>query len=173
MGTNGLVQFALQPVLILGIIFHFVMGIILEIKNNRARVHSYKKYRGSANSSWASRNMIISGLVILAFLGLHFYDFWVPEIIYKYVDVNEAMESRYYPELVHKFESPVRVGLYCLAFVLLIFHLWHGFASSFQTMGWNNKYSKAIKGFTKFYAVAIPVGFIFIALYHHFNQLPH
>ncbi|MDC7995164.1 succinate dehydrogenase cytochrome b subunit [Altibacter sp. HG106] len=173
MGTNGLVQFALQPVLILGVIFHFVMGIILELKNNRARVHSYKKYSGSANSSWASRNMIISGAVVLAFLGLHFYDFWVPEIIYKYVDVNEAMESRYYPELVHKFESPVRVGIYCLAFVLLMFHLWHGFASSFQTMGWNNKYSKAIKGFTKLYAVAIPLGFIFIALYHHFNQIPH
>ena len=55
-------------------------------------VNCYKKYRGSANSSWASRNMIISGLVILAFLGLHFYDFWVPEIIYKYVDVETVVE---------------------------------------------------------------------------------
>jgi len=173
MGTNGLVQFLLQPVLIIGVLFHFIMGIILEIQNNRARVHKYAKYKGSANATWASRNMIISGLVILAFLGLHFYDFWVPEIIYKYIDVNEALEGRYYPELVHKFESPVRVGLYCLAFVLLAFHLWHGFSSAFQSVGFNNKYSRALKGFTKLYAILIPVGFIFIALYHHFNQLPH
>lgn len=173
MGTNGLVQFVLQPILIFGVVFHFVMGIILEIRNRNARVKSYAKFKGSSNSTWASRNMIISGLVILAFLGLHFYDFWVPEIIYKYIDVSPALEDRYHPELVHKFESPVRVGLYCLAFVLLAFHLWHGFASSFQSVGFNNKYSKALHGFTKLYAILIPVGFIFIALYHHLNQLPH
>ena len=31
MGTNPLVQFVLQPILIFGVIFHFVMGFILEI----------------------------------------------------------------------------------------------------------------------------------------------
>jgi len=67
----------------------------------------------------------------------------------------------------------VRVGIYILAFILLAIHLWHGFSSAFQSVGLNNKYSKALKGFTKFYAVIIPVGFIFIAIYLHFNQLPH
>jgi succinate dehydrogenase / fumarate reductase cytochrome b subunit len=173
MGTNPIVQFVLQPILIFGVVFHFVMGIIIELKNNKARQKGYAKYKGNKNSTWASRNMIISGAVVLAFLGLHFYDFWVPEMVYKYVDVREALEDRYYPELLHKFEDPIRVGIYVLSFVLLMFHLWHGFASSFQTMGWNNKYSKAIKGVTKVYAIAIPLGFIFIALYLHFNQLPH
>lgn len=173
MGTNPVVQFVLQPILIFGVVFHFVMGIIIELKNNKARQKGYAKYSGNKNSTWASRNMIISGAVVLAFLGLHFYDFWVPEMVYKYVEVNEALEDRYYTELLHKFEDPIRVGIYVLSFVLLMFHLWHGFASSFQTMGWNNKYSKAIKAFTKVYAIAIPLGFIFIALYLHFNQLPH
>jgi succinate dehydrogenase / fumarate reductase cytochrome b subunit len=173
MGTNGLVQALLQPVLIFGVVFHFVMGFVLEIKNRNARAISYASYKGSANSSWASRNMIVSGLVILAFLGLHFYDFWVPEMVYKYIESNPEDATRYYPEVVHKFESPVRVGLYVLAFVLLIFHLWHGFSSAFQSIGFNNMYSKALKGFTRFYAVFIPLGFIFIALYHHFNQLHH
>ncbi|RFN59011.1 succinate dehydrogenase cytochrome b subunit [Marixanthomonas ophiurae] len=173
MGTNPLVQFILQPVLIFGVVFHFVMGIILELKNNKARKISYKSYKGNTNSTWASRNMIISGAVILAFLGLHFYDFWVPEIVHKYVESHPADATRYYGELVHKFESPVRTGIYVLSFVLLMFHLWHGFASSFQTMGWNNKFSKAVKGFTKLYAIVIPLGFIIIALYHHFNQISH
>ena len=37
MGTFWLIQFVLQPVLIFGVIFHFVMGFVLEIKNNKAR----------------------------------------------------------------------------------------------------------------------------------------
>ncbi len=173
MGTNILVQFILQPILIFGVVFHFVMGFILEIRNRNARAISYKKFHGSANSTWASRNMIISGLVILAFLGLHFYDFWIPEMVHKYIESHPEDATRYYAETVHKFESPVRVGIYVLAFILLIFHLWHGFSSAFQSVGFNNKYSKALRGFTQVYAVAIPLGFIFIALYHHFNQLPH
>ena len=173
MGTNILVQFILQPVLIFGVVFHFVMGFILEIRNRNARAISYKKFQGNTNSTWASRNMIISGLVILAFLGLHFYDFWIPEMVHKYIESHPEDATRYYAETVHKFESPVRVGIYVLAFILLIFHLWHGFSSAFQSVGFNNKYSKALRGFTQVFAVAIPLGFIFIALYHHFNQLPH
>ena len=171
MGTNILVQGILQPVLIFGVVFHFIMGIVLEIRNNNARQISYKSFKGNKNSTWASRNMIVSGLVILAFLGLHFYDFWFPEIAYKYLESNPEDPTRYYPELVHKFESPVRTGLYCLAFVLLMLHLWHGFSSSFQSMGWSNKYSRGLGGFTQFYAIFIPLGFIFIALYLHFNQI--
>lgn len=171
MGTNFFVQFILQPVLIFGVVFHFIMGFILEARNRSARGIKYVSFAGNKNSTWVSRNMLLSGLVVLAFLGLHFYDFWVPEIIYKYVDVSEAVEDRYWPELVHKFESPVRTGIYVLSFIFLALHLYHGFASSFQSVGWNNKYAAAFKKFAKVYAIVIPAGFIFIALYHHFNQV--
>ena len=36
MGTNPVVQYALQPVLIIGVVFHFVMGFILELKNTNS-----------------------------------------------------------------------------------------------------------------------------------------
>jgi len=85
MGTNWLIQFLMQPVLIFGVVFHFVMGFVLEIKNKKARHISYVKNAGSANSTWMSRNMIWSGVVILAFIVLHFIDFWFPEINYKYI----------------------------------------------------------------------------------------
>lgn len=171
MGYNGLVQFILQPILIAGVIVHFVMGIVLQLQNNRARAIKYNKYNGGANASWMSRNMIITGAVVLAFLGLHFYDFWIPEMDYKYVEANVMDPTRYYPETVHKFESLPRTLIYVGAFVLLALHLWHGFASSFQSMGVNNKYTPAIKTFTKVYAIAIPAGFVFIALYHYFNPI--
>jgi succinate dehydrogenase / fumarate reductase cytochrome b subunit len=167
MGYNPLIQFVMQPILVAGVVFHFVMGIVLELKNKSARPTAYVKYDGAANASWASRNMIISGLVVLAFIGLHFYDFWVQEITYKYIIVEAIDTSRYYTELVEKFESPVRTGLYCLAFVLLSVHLWHGFSSSFQSVGFNNKYSKSLQKFGYAFAIVIPFGFIFIALYHH------
>ena len=82
MGTNPLIQYVMQPVLIFGVVFHFVMGFILELKNNSARTVKYAKNNGAANSSWMSRNMIWSGLAILAFIVLHFIDFWFPELFY-------------------------------------------------------------------------------------------
>jgi len=177
MGTNWLVQFVMQPILIFAVVFHFVMGFVLEIKNNKARNIKYAQNKGGANSTWVSRNMIWSGLVILGFLGLHFYDFWLPEISTKYVqgDMSGLMEDgnglRYFYELQHKFLNPARVGLYCLAFIFLGMHLLHGFNSAFQSVGANNKYTKGLKGFGKAFAIVIPVGFIVIALFHHFNHI--
>ena len=167
MGNNPIVQFALQPVLIFGVIFHFVMGFVLEIQNRKARTSKYATNNGAANSSWMSRNMIISGAVVLSFLGLHFYDFWIPEMNYKYVEVFPENPTRYFEEMVHKFESPMRVGLYVVSFGFLALHLLHGFSSSFQSLGANNKYTRAIKGFTTAFAIGIPLGFVFIALFHH------
>jgi succinate dehydrogenase / fumarate reductase cytochrome b subunit len=123
MGYNPIIQFVMQPVLIAGVVFHFVMGFVLDLKNRSARPVKYANYNGAANASWTSRNMIISGVVVLAFLGLHMYDFWFAEMNYKYISVNVIDENRYYEELVHKFESPIRTGLYSLAFVLLSMHL--------------------------------------------------
>jgi succinate dehydrogenase / fumarate reductase cytochrome b subunit len=170
MGNNPLVQFVIQPILIVGVVFHFIMGFVLDFKNRSARPIAYAKDNGAANSSWASRNMIVSGSVVLAFIALHFYDFWFPEMVYKYVNVNPLDATRYYPELVEKFESPVRTALYSISFLLLSLHLWHGFNSSFQSVGFNNKYSKSLHTLGYAFAIVVPFGFIFIALFHHFNH---
>lgn len=168
MGTNTLIQLIFQPILIFGVIFHFVMGFILEIRNNRARNVGYARFKGNANSTWVSRNMIWTGLVILAFLVLHFIDFWFPEINYKYLEYNPEDPARYYDEMVEKFHNPLRVGAYVLAFFFLAMHLYHGFSSAFQSVGFRNKYSPVVRTLGKWYAIVIPAGFIFIALYHHF-----
>ena len=172
MGTNFLIQFAMQPVLIFGVVFHFVMGFVLEIKNRGSRSIKYVKYNGAANSSWMSRNMAISGGVILAFIVLHFIDFWFPEMNFKYIEFMPEDPTRYFAELQHKFTNPLRVGAYVIAFVLLALHLWHGFQSAFQSLGMN-RYEKCVKTLGKIYAIAIPLAFISIALFHYFSQLNH
>jgi succinate dehydrogenase / fumarate reductase cytochrome b subunit len=176
MGTNFLVQFILQPILLAGVIFHFVMGFVLEIRNRGARDVNYVKYKGAASATWMSRNMIWTGLVILAFMGLHFYDFWFPEIKTKFIDgdwtgvVPGEEGLRYLAELKHKFVNPVRVAIYCVSFVFLGLHLMHGFNSAFQSVGANNKYTKGLKKFGIAFSIVVPLGFIFIALFHHFNH---
>ena len=174
MGTNPLIQFALQPVLIFGVVFHFVMGFILEIQNRKAVGISYKKNNGAANSTWMSRNMIYSGLAILAFIVLHFIDFWIPELNTKYVvgDMSGLHngELRYFHELAEKFQNPYRVAAYVVAFVLLALHLMHGFTSAFQSLGITASRKKFLKNLGLGYSIIIPLGFIIIALFHHFNH---
>jgi len=174
MGTNPLVQFALQPVLIFAVVFHFIMGFILELKNKKANGVSYAKNNGGANSTWSSRNMIYSGLVILAFIILHFIDFWIPEINTKYIvgDMSGLHngELRYYHELAEKFVPIWRVAAYVVAFVLLGLHLAHGFTSAFQSMGSTAGRKKTLQNIGKAYSIIIPLGFIIIALFHHLNH---
>ena len=173
MGTNPLIQFAMQPVLLAGVIFHFVMGFVLEIQNKKARgSEKYYAYNGGANSSWMSRNMIITGVMILLFLGLHLWDFWVGEMNYKYIQFNEPDPTRYYHELIEKFHEPLRVGMYVLCFVFLCLHLLHGFQSAFQSMGWkDDARKKLISQVGNWYSYIICGGFIFIALFHYIKFL--
>lgn len=172
MGTNPIVQVALQPVLMFGILFHFIMGFILEFQNRRARTVKYAMNKGGENSSWVSRNMLWSGLFILAFMGVHFADFWIPELMHKYVDVKPEDPTRYFHELQEFFNNPVKVGLYCLSFVFLALHLRHGFQSSLQSVGAkNSKFAPSIQKAGLLYSILVPVGFIFIALFHYLNSL--
>ncbi len=170
MGTNPLVQFALQPVLIFGVVFHFVMGFVLELKNKKAQGVAYVKNNGAANSTWMSRNMIYSGLVILGFIVLHFIDFWIPELKYKYVEFLPEEPTRYFHELQEKFVPVWRVAAYVIAFVLLGLHLAHGFTSAFQSMGSTAGRKKTLQNIGKVYSIIIPLGFIIIALFHHLNH---
>lgn len=176
MGTNWLIQFVMQPILLFGVVFHFVMGFILELKNRGARSVKYFQNKGAANSSWMSRNMIYSGLFILIFLVIHFIDFWIPELNIKYIEgdmtglLADGEGYRYFEELQHKFLPPWRVGLYCLGFIFLALHLMHGFTSAFQSVGAVAGRKKNMQLLGKAYSIIIPVGFIFIALYHHFNH---
>ncbi len=171
MGTNLLVQFILQPILIFGVVFHFVMGFILESKNRSSRGVNYAQYEGKNNSSWMSRNMVYSGLVILAFLAIHFIDFWLPELNTKYIqgDMSGMHDGafRYYDELSHKFQPLWRVIGYCVSFILLSLHLFHGFSSSLQSLGIAASRKKLLKTIGQVYAIIIPLGFIIVAIYHY------
>ena len=59
--------------------------------------------------------------------------------------------------------------MYVLAMIVMAFHLLHGFASAFQSLGANHpKYNGLIKGFGKGFAILVPLLFAIIPLYIHF-----
>ncbi len=174
MGYNPFIQFLMQPVLIFGVIFHFVMGMYLEWKNWKARSIKYAYNKPGENSNWMSRNMIYSGLVVLVFLCLHLAFMWVPEMDYKYISGNPEDPTRYYEELKHKFTLLPVVIVYVISFIFLALHLLHGFQSSFQSVGFNNnKYTPIIKKLGNIFAIVVPALFAFIAIYHFLNPLHH
>ena len=58
---------------------------------------------------------------------------------------------------------------YVIAMFVLAFHLLHGFASAFQSLGANNpKYNGLIRGFGKGFAILVPLLFAIIPVYIHF-----
>ena len=61
---------------------------------------------------------------------------------------------------------------YVLSMCVLCFHLWHGFASAFQTVGVNHSsYNTIIKSTGKLFAILIPLGFAIIPLMIFLNQI--
>jgi len=76
MATNGVIQ-VMQYVLAAGFIMHIILGIKLELQNRSSRGVKYAVNKPSENSSFSSRNMIVTGIIVLLFLILHLKDFFI------------------------------------------------------------------------------------------------
>lgn len=169
MGTNPLVQYALQPVLFFGIIYHLVNGMILDVQNKKARSVKYAYNNAAANSSWVSRNMIVTGVMVLLFICLHMVDFFFPTIKAHYI-THEHLDS--FQMLANKFSNPIYVGIYVAAFVFLALHLLHGFQSAFQSVGArSSKYTPILQKIGTGYAIIIPVLYGVVAIFHFIQSL--
>jgi succinate dehydrogenase / fumarate reductase cytochrome b subunit len=63
------------------------------------------------------------------------------------------------------------VALYVLAMLVLSFHLWHGFASAFQSLGMNHpRYTPAIRAFGKVFSIVVPLLFAIIPILLFINK---
>ena len=95
-------------------------------------------------------------------------DFWavmhwgaVPTVTYEDRQVKDL-----YTLVAIWFEKGWYVALYVFSMAILAFHLWHGFASSFQTLGLNHlKYNPIIKFVGRAFAIIVPVLFALIPVW--------
>ncbi len=164
MATNPMIQI-MQYVLALGFIYHIVYGIKLTLENKKATPVKYAYDNRNVNSMWTSRNMIITGIIILLFLIIHLRDYFYPM---KFGDMKGLTD---YDLVIALFTSPIYTVIYVISFVMLGLHLNHGFQSAFQSIGVNHgKYVPMLKTIGKLYSILIAVGFSSISIYFYIKQ---
>ncbi|CAM4258486.1 succinate dehydrogenase / fumarate reductase cytochrome b subunit [Pedobacter westerhofensis] len=159
MATNWLIRGS-EVILMLGLIVHAVQGLRLTFQNQAARPVKYAVNNGNANSKWYSRSMGLLGTLLLIFLIVHLSNFWVVSRFTGIPTEDANGRENLYAVMQQAFQNIWLVVLYELAMVSLAYHLLHGFASAFQTLGWNHrKYSPLIKGVGVWYSIIISLLF--------------
>lgn len=174
MTTNPLVRM-LEIGLVLGFLAHIGLSIKLTSKNNSSRPVGYEVNKVSETASIYSRNMGITGSIILIFLILHLRTFWfefhygeIPTAVYP--DGSELRDMYYVVQTT--FADPVYSSIYVVAMILLAGHLVHGVQSAFRSLGLNNKgWAPAITRMGNAFAIAISLGFALMPIYFYFKGI--
>lgn len=149
------------------ILIHVIWAILLTRINAQARGgQGYAVVKNS--SAWTSRNMGILGTFIFIFLVIHLKGFWyemhwggIATATYEgeeYKDLYAVVDAAY--------SQSWYVGIYVFSMLILAFHLWHGFASAFQTLGLNHlKYNPVIRFVGRAFAIIVPALFALIPIW--------
>ena len=172
MSSNPIIR-VMEIVLVAGFLTHIIDAIMLTRANKKAQPVKYAMDK--KQSSWYSRNMGLTGSVILAFLVLHLQSFWYG---YKFGSPAYATDSAglpikdMYTMVIEAFGEFWYSGLYVIAVTLLGIHLNHGFQSAFQSVGLRHKkYTPTIKMFGTAFSILITLGFISFPIYFFIIQL--
>lgn len=161
-------------VLALGVFVHFVYAFILTVDNYRARgKQRYAVTVQEKGVSWASKNMLVLGVIVILGLGLHLVHFWskmqLVEIMGGHASVVDGYEiaaTSGAALMMVTFSKWYNVVLYLVWFAALWFHLTHGVWSMFQTVGWaNDTWYPRLKCAANIVATLIFLGFAVVALF--------
>ena len=154
------------PVLAFGFIIHIIYGFYLSATNLKARgKERYAVAHKGAADNWASKNMLVLGIIVLGVLGFHLTHFWADMQLLQFQGVPHEELADPNVLLLETFKSPVVVVVYVVWFAALWFHLTHGFWSAFHTIGWNNDtWIKRLKVLSYVFATIIFVGFTAVAV---------
>lgn len=124
-----------RTVIGLSALVHVIATVRLTLLNNAARPIAYAK-KTSVKATLGSRTMVLSGLMILAFVVYHLAHFTWRITNPQYQTMLDAhMNPDIYAMVVAGFSNPLIAISYVIAMVLLGFHLSHGISSIFQTAG--------------------------------------
>lgn len=149
----------IEVVLLAGFLIHIYDGIVLTLGNWKARPQRYAVRPSDPQSSMSSRNMWLTASIVFFFLVIHVQQFWY---VYHYDRSTYTM----YDLVVNAFTNPVYAVIYLISVLFLGFHLYHGFQSAFQSLGWNHKkYTPLVIILGKIYSIIIAVGFASFPIY--------
>jgi succinate dehydrogenase / fumarate reductase cytochrome b subunit len=147
---------------------HIISGIRLATLNAAARPKGYASPRNWRQASLASRTMIISGLIVLAFFVFHLLQFtWVGIANSHFADdyKNANGVADVYGMVVAAFQVPWVAAFYVIGVTLVGFHLSHGLWSGVQSLGLNGrKWTPFAKQAGLILAIALAAGFAIIPI---------
>ncbi len=144
---------------------HVAYALRLKLQNRAARPVAYASKK-TVQATLASRTMVVSGLIILAFAIYHLLHFTFGVTDPRNFNMSDA-QGRHdiYNMVVHGFQNVLVSGFYILAMVLLFSHLSHGAASFFQSLGWNQpRFQAWLKRFGPAVAWLVCLGFVSVPI---------
>ena len=157
--AKNLHDFALLPVIEIGLLVVFLVHVVvtlwMQVKSSQARPEEYavKKSKQGRGTVAAQNVMHLSGIIVLAFVLLHLADLRF--------DLRFAAEGLSPAQTVLQvLRDPVSAMFYTIGPLLLGYHLFHGFQSSFQSLGiGGERFMKAIRVVGLVFAVVVAIGF--------------
>ncbi len=167
MGSNPLIV-AMRPVLALGFLVHIVLSALLWAGNLRSRPQRYAMVDPAGGSTWASRNMLILGALVVLFLALHLSSFSIRMTFGSppMTEVGGALVKDAYAMVTERFALWWYVALYVVAIVMLGLHLSHGFQSAIQTLGLSDvRWRRRWTCLGNVYAIVVAAGFAFLPIF--------
>jgi succinate dehydrogenase / fumarate reductase, cytochrome b subunit len=125
---------------LVAVALHIYFTILLAIENRRARPRPYVE-KENVKASFASRHMVVSGLVVLAFIIFHLLHFTGRQFNARFPLLKNDPLNHYdvYSMMVYGFQNVYVSAFYILGLFLLTLHLTHGASSVFQSLGLNDK----------------------------------
>ena len=124
-------------------VIHIVYAFILTAQNRSARGNSRYDVATTVNAGkveWASKNMLVLGIIICIGLLIHLWNFWYNMMFAEIIGAMPALSpTDGFGWIKVTFGNPLFVVLYIIWLVALWFHLSHGFWSAMQTFGWSGK----------------------------------
>ena len=136
----GPILWIIRIFLLTAVIVHIYVTIRLAIDNRRARPEAYVD-KEHVKATFASRHMVMSGLIVLAFIIYHIAHFTVRVTDRRFALLKGDPSNHYdvYSMMVYGFQNIYVSSFYVLGLFLLALHLSHGSSSFFQSLGLNNK----------------------------------
>lgn len=171
LGTNWYAM-AGTVVLALGVVVHIAYAFWLTLQNRKARGDvRYAVTVKEEGVSWASKNMLVLGIIVALGLVLHLVNFWSKMQLQELL--GDAPEKGV--ELIRTtFSCPVTVVLYLVWLTALWFHLTHGVWSMMQTAGAaNDKWYCRLKCLANALATIVCLGFAAVVVTFFVYNLTH
>ena len=158
-------------------VIHIVYAFILTAQNRTARGNSRYDVATTVNAGkveWASKNMLVLGVIILLGLLLHLFNFWYNMMFAEIMGFSAGhLPSDGFAFIIDTFQNPVFVVLYLIWLCAIWFHLTHGFWSAMQTLGISGKiWLCRWKWIGGIYVTLLMLGFLVVVLAFAFKLAP-